>query len=465
MDSDGASCRDRTVVRQLLWLPALSILSLTASARAQDEAVDATVAITDWEISRAYPAARVNRESYPGFYAIFFAGWQKVTAAPSGFVDIAGHVERNEQEPGIVLARTKFRSSEKQEIRLVLGYGDELDLFVNGQKVYAGRAEESPHDVSVSGIVGRADTVVVTAAKGLNEILLMVTEPREAWGFVARSDRLLDSPAVDHARLTKMWETPKELLTPESVLYDRRRGVLYVTSFDARYAQASEFTGYISKLSLDGEIEELHWVSDLNAPAGMGILGDRLYVAERSQLTEIDIDSGVVLARYPLVDAEFPNDVAIDAAGNIYVSDTRPSSHLDSRIYRFKDGEVDVWLEKKISRSNGLFIHGDQLLVGNSGDGMLKAIALRSRNVTDVVCLGAGVIDGIRVDNLGNYVLSHWDGLVYVVTPAGDVLEVLDTRAEGVNSADFEYIRERNLLVVPTFLDNRVMAYRLTEAR
>jgi hypothetical protein len=31
----------------------------------------------------------------------------------------------------------------------------------------------------------------------------------------------------------------------------------------------------------------------------------------------------------------------------------------------------------------------------------------------------------------------------------------------GVNIADFEYIRAARLLIIPTFLDNRVIAYRL----
>jgi hypothetical protein len=62
----------------------------------------------------------------------------------------------------------------------------------------------------------------------------------------------------------------------------------------------------------------------------------------------------------------------------------------------------------------------------------------------------------------GNYLVSHWEGQTYVISPGGDVVEVLDTMG-AANSADFEYIRERNLLIIPTFVDNRVIAYRLAE--
>ncbi|UCC83419.1 MAG: SMP-30/gluconolactonase/LRE family protein, partial [Gemmatimonadota bacterium] len=162
-------------------------------------------------------------------------------------------------------------------------------------------------------------------------------------------------------------------------------------------------------------------------------------------------------------DVDFPNDLAIDDEGNIYISDTRPSSHVDSRIYRFKDGRFEVWLNDGIVRANGLYVHGDHLLVGNTGDGKLKAVHLRDKTVQAVVSLGVGVVDGIRVDNRGNHLVSHWEGRTYVISPSGEVVEILDTSYEGVNTADFEYIRERNLLIIPTFVDNRVVAYRYTE--
>ena len=34
---------------------------------------------------------------------------------------------------------------------------------------------------------------------------------------------------------------------------------------------------------------------------------------------------------------------------------------------------------------------------------------------------------------------------------------------DGMNCADFEFIPERSLLIIPTFLGDRVVAYELTE--
>lgn len=108
-----------------------------------------------------------------------------------------------------------------------------------------------------------------------------------------------------------------------------------------------------------------------------------------------------------------------------------------------------------------MHLHGNELLIGNSGDGLLKAVDIEHKSLRDIACFGAGVIDGIRLDNDGNYLVSKWDGQVFSVSPDGDVVEIVDTMADGLNTADFEYLPEQNLLVIPTFLGNKVVAYRV----
>jgi sugar lactone lactonase YvrE len=420
--------------------------------------------ITDWEISRPFKAEQANRDRYPRFYTIFGANWQKVAPEASGLVDIARYAQRTAGGADLVLARTKVRSDRRQNVTFSFGYSDEVDLFLNGRKVFAGNSSYQYRDPSFLGIVGFHDAVNLALEKGLNEIFMMVTETFGGWGIMGKLDGEVSPPIKEHERATQVWATDSVFLTPESVLYDPEREILYVTNFDAMFGATEEFTGYISKLSLNGEVEELKWITDLNAPAGIAIYQDKLYTLERGFLTEIDITRGEILERYEVPGSDFVNDLAIDGEGNIYISDTSPSSHIDSRIYRFKDGAFEVWLDgPEIYRANGLFIHENELLVGNTGDGIFKAVDLTDKTVRNITSLGAGVIDGIRVDKQGNYIVSHWEGQTYVISPSGEVVEVLDTMGERLNSADFEYIREHNLLLIPTFLGNRVTAYRLAE--
>jgi sugar lactone lactonase YvrE len=297
--------------------------------------------------------------------------------------------------------------------------------------------------------------------KGLNEIFLMVTGRSDRWAFRAGTSEPLTPKAVSHGSAVEVWATADTFLTPESVLKDPERDILYVTSFDNEYARKPEPSGYISRLSLDGEILDHRWVDGLHAPTGMDAWRDTLYVAEREHLLAIDLATGAIAGRWAIPDPVFPNDLVIDDQGTVYISDTRTDDWADSRIYRFKDGRFDVFANEGISRANGLWIRDGWLLVGSSGDGLLKRVELSTGRVETVVSMGAGIIDGIRVDREGNFLLSHWEGQLYRISPQGDVVELLDALPEGWNTADFEYLPEEGLILIPTFLDNRVRGIRI----
>jgi len=50
--------------------------------------------------------------------------------------------------------------------------------------------------------------------------------------------------------------------------------------------------------------------------------------------------------------------------------------------------------------------------------------------------------------------------MLYRLTSAGEKTRILDTSVPNINCADIEFIPEKNLIVIPTFLDNRLVAYR-----
>lgn len=415
--------------------------------------------VSDWSISRPYPAERVRRDTYPHFYAIFGAGWHDVGADPGGMIDIGRNVDRRSESGDLVLARARVHAAEETRSTLTLGYSNDVDVYINGRWVFSGRNRHMSPGSSSPEWLHPSDTIPVRFARGVNEILLMVTEGSLGWGFALT----VDPPAVgvrqDHDAVTEVWDTPPMFLTSESAVFDQERNVLYVSSFDNEFAQRSEATGFISRVSPEGVVLEREWVSGLHAPTGVAVWSDTLYVVERRHLTAIDILSASVLHRWPIPGVEFPNDLAVGPDGSVYITDTRTSNWEDSRIYRFKQGQFEVFANEGISRANGLCVHKDQLLVGSSGDGYLKRVDLQSRKVTPVISLGAGIIDGIRVDEQGNYLVSHWEGQVYRISAGGEVVQVLDTQPFGRNTADFEYLPDRRLLVIPTFLANGLTAF------
>ena len=440
-------------------------IAMTTILTAQQEG-NLSTAILEWEVSQPFPATQIDLKvvPYPRFYTIFAAEWQKVTADSTGIMDITNYVQKAEGQPTCVLVRTIFRSDTRQDMRIAVSYNDEIAIYFNGKKLFYGKSGGNNKGQSILKAMTANEMVYFTQEKGLNEIFFIIKENGGDWGFIANTDDTLVQPLKEEGRLEKVWETAQVFLTPESVLYDSKREVLYVSNFDNRYnpntTDPEEFSGYISKVSLDGEIIALQWISNLHAPCGMGVFENKLYTVERGFLTEIDIDAGRILNRYPIPGSDFLNDLTIDTEGNIYMTDTSPTSRPDSRIYKFSKGKITIWADgEDINWANGLSFYNNRLLLGNSGDGCLKSIDIASQKIEKIACLGAGVVDGIRVTTDGNFLVSHWEGQVYLISPNGKVVELMD-KIGRYNTADFEYIQGENLLIIPTFVDNRIMAYR-----
>ncbi len=296
---------------------------------------------------------------------------------------------------------------------------------------------------------------------GRNELFLKVYSSAAGWRFRADVDGPWPAPRTDFGACQPVWETPATFLTPESVLHDPRRDVLYVTSFDNQYEQRTAPTGYLSRLAMDGTVLAEKWVDGLHAPSGMAISGDRLWIAEREGLVAVDLARGAVMQRVPIADAVFLNDVAADAQGRIYVSDTRLNTPQTAvSVWRLADGVVAPWLvDAAVGRANGLLVVGDELYVGSTQDGCLKAVNLETRAVRTVTSLGAGVVDGIRSDGEGGVLVSLWEGQLFRVDAAGALTQILDLMPSQRNTADFEYLPAQRQLLVPTFLGNTVAAF------
>jgi sugar lactone lactonase YvrE len=406
--------------------------------------------ITEWELSRSFKAAAVPQRTYPDPALQERLDWQVVPTEPGGLLNICRHATRSiNGEPDVAYARF-FLEAEQDEIRqLSFGYSDVATVFLNGQPVFTGNSAYHGRSQNFAGIISLEDALHLPLHEGRNELLFQVMESFGGWGLIAQDN----SDDYLHPGLQRLWQLETECRLPECVLYDPQRDVLYVTNY---FRGGNEF---ISKIDRDGRVVAAEWVTGLNRPTGMALKGDRLWVVDRTNLSEIDLEKGEIVRQHELPDPGFPNDVAFDEQGVAYVSDTR-----GGKIYRLRGEDCEVWLEGgEVIDPNGLLVDGGRLLFGNSSDGSLKVVDLSTREVRPLAGFGAGAnVDGLQPDDRGNYLVSDFSGRLFRVTPQGETTELLNTTASGAFCADFAYVPDRKLIVVPGLYDNRLTAYRFS---
>ena len=407
--------------------------------------------ITDWQISQPFRITELDIQYYPDKEILSSVEWQHAKSALSGLVDIGQYTGRLGQEPDCVLARKIIVTDKDEILHLNFGYSDAVSIFLNGERYFLGSSAYRSRDPSFLGIIGYFDEVSLPLKKGKNEILLIVAEVFGGWGFMAR-----DGDAVfEYEGVARLWETKREFRVSESAVYDSERNILYVSNYDVYNFSREEGNQSISQVLLDGTVEHLDWVTGLKNPLGMIIHRDKLLVAERGGIAEIALQSGEIVNRYPIAQTGLLNDIAVDENDNIYVSDSRKNV-----IFKLSGGEYEEWLTGDVVNDpNGLLVDGNSLIYGNSGDQYLKAVDLTTKDVRNIANLGPGFIDGIKLARNDDYLVSHWQGRIFRITPAGDVTKILDLSVPGIYCADFEYIPERDLLIIPTFFDNRLVTY------
>lgn len=257
--------------------------------------------------------------------------------------------------------------------------------------------------------------------------------------------------AASAPQLVKKWETAAELKTPESVLFDPAGKVLYVSNIDGKEPWGKDGAGSIAKVGLDGKIIAVEWVKGMNAPKGMGLVKDRLYVADIDRVMVIDVAKAAIVETIAIAGSEQLNDITTDKAGVVYVSDMKAG-----KIYAITHGKPAVWVEG-LKHPNGVLAQGGNFYVLDSG-ALLKVNKDKSRT-TIVDGLDAST-DGVEHVKGDEFIVSCWAGAVYHVKGNQKTL-LLDTRPQKVNSADIGYDRKGRIVYVPTFWTNTVVAYEL----
>jgi sugar lactone lactonase YvrE len=260
------------------------------------------------------------------------------------------------------------------------------------------------------------------------------------------------------------------LQTPESVYYDADQDVYFISNINGAPLDADD-NGYISRVNAETMKAEAKWIDGtkpeitLNAPKGMAVVGDDLYVADINTVRKFDRKTGAPKGEIPLKGSTFLNDVVADGT-TVYVSDSGLKADPKGFAPTGTDAIWKITGDKasklvagaSLKAPNGLAISGGKLWVVTFGGNELYQIE-SGKKAKVVTTLPKGSLDGLVAMSDGSFLVSSWDGkAVYRGRPGETFTAVI----ENVDSpADIGYDTKRHRLLVPHFMESRVTIHPL----
>jgi sugar lactone lactonase YvrE len=267
------------------------------------------------------------------------------------------------------------------------------------------------------------------------------------------------------------------LSTPESVVHDETADVYLVSNIEGKPADA-DGKAFISKLSPDGTVVTLKWIESgknkvtLNAPKGMALAGDQLYVADLDTVRVFDRKTGAPLGDVKIPGSTFLNDVTATSDGRVLVTDTGLKSGAKGlegngtdAVYAIEPAKpgakerkvTPIAKSKDLGGPNGIVVHGGKTWVAAFGSGELYSLDAKGKK-GDVQKLPKGALDGVFFIG-DDVIVSSWDAnAIYRGKPGSDLKVVI----EDVKSpANIGYDEKRGRVLVPLFTENEVRAYDL----
>lgn len=210
--------------------------------------------------------------------------------------------------------------------------------------------------------------------------------------------------------------------SPESVLYDPTTDLYLVSNIQGDPLER-DGNGFISRITPEGALAELKWIDgtttgvELDAPKGMVIVGDKLYVADIDTVRSFDRQSGKPLGDIAVPSATFLNDLTAAPDGTLFVSDTGfrkfpgvadlQKSGGDAIYAIDVQGGVSVLVKgPELGQPNGL-LADDQGVWVASLDGEVYRVS-RAGQRTAVATLPGGGLDGLVRTASGRLIVSSW---------------------------------------------------------
>jgi sugar lactone lactonase YvrE len=248
--------------------------------------------------------------------------------------------------------------------------------------------------------------------------------------------------------------------TPESVLWDQAQDVYFVSNINGN-PTAKDGNGYISVVDPAGTMRDSAFIKGLNAPKGMAVVHDTLWVTDIDVVRGFVAKTGAPVATIPIPGAIFLNDIAAAPDGSLYVTDTAirfgaqgPEHAGTDQIFRIAGRTVNVAFKgDTLARPNGIAwdAANQRFVVVSFGGGTLLGWKPGETSTT-ALGTGPGMFDGVEIANDAIWVSSWADSSVYRYAD-GEGTNVIKNVP---SPADIGYDAKRNRVLIPIFMSNQV---------
>lgn len=269
--------------------------------------------------------------------------------------------------------------------------------------------------------------------------------------------------------------------SPSAIIYDAERDLYWVSNLNGD-SDGALGKGFISRLDPDAEHSTLNYIDGrragvpLNAPRGLAVFGDVLYVADVKTIRKFKASSGEALGDIDLPGAVFLSDVAVAVDGSIYVADLGSDpqdTSLDGggadAIYQVSPaGQVSVVAQRSdlggpfalVANETGLWV-----TCSGSNELLLLVPGSDSQAVADAgrLALPGSAPRGLVAMPDGTFLISSESaGVVYRGYRDGPFQPVIDD-LEG--PADLGYDTRRQRLLVPLITGHSLAIFELAPLR
>ncbi len=206
---------------------------------------------------------------------------------------------------------------------------------------------------------------------------------------------------------------------PESVLYDRASDAYLVANINGTPLDKDD-NGFISRINPDGHVDQLTWIDGadsavtLNAPKGMGIRGDTLFVADIDEVRLFDRLSGEPRGSWRVRGATFLNDIHVGPDGTVYVTDSGLRADFSNSgtaaVWRFdpRGSGTTIARGNALGGPNGIWADSGGVTVVSYSSGDTYRLSARGAR-TALPKPPAGGLDGLVRASDGAWLVSSWN--------------------------------------------------------